>query len=394
MSPFVVLTVVLESGERLPCLVDRTTWIPVRVGTRWAVRYRRYRVQSSTLESNLRVLGRIYEWAERIGGLDLDDYLTSGSSLNARQIESMVLYFRTRGQGTETVVGSDPGALDHHLSIAENFLKWALDSDNRGGVRTLTLEQLSAQRAHLEQVFRSLRTGTKQSQRIQPLSDQELASLRRTLAPKTESGADWVFPRGVFYRHAQLRNWLMVETALELGLRRGELLKLRLDSIPRGSDDGLQILRRPDDPHDSRQREPAVKTAERVVPVSRSLLSLFRAYLISKPPLGRVTGKTPYLFVTGTGAPLSVKASDDIMRAIARHSGIVPMSWHRLRHTWAERVAEVLAEQPNGMDKPNYLGGWTNPQSSKRYIQNTIAKQASDAMRSYQSRLYKEGSSR
>jgi len=123
MSPHVVLTVVLESGERLPCLVDRATWIPVRVGTRWAVRYRRHRVQSSTLESNLRVLGRIYDWAGRIGGLDLDDHLTSGNSLNARQIESMVLYFRTRGQDAETVVGSDPGALDHHLSVAENFLK-------------------------------------------------------------------------------------------------------------------------------------------------------------------------------------------------------------------------------------------------------------------------------
>jgi hypothetical protein len=56
MSPHVVLTVVLESGERLPCLVDRATWIPVRVGTRWAVRYRRRRVQSSTLESNLRFI--------------------------------------------------------------------------------------------------------------------------------------------------------------------------------------------------------------------------------------------------------------------------------------------------------------------------------------------------
>ena len=76
----------------------------------------------STLESNLRVLGRIYEWARRSAGVDLDDHLTSGSGLDARQIESMVLYFRTRGEGTETVVGSDPGALDHHVSVAENFL--------------------------------------------------------------------------------------------------------------------------------------------------------------------------------------------------------------------------------------------------------------------------------
>jgi len=86
----------------------------------------------------------------------------------------------------------------------------------------------------MEQVFRSLRTGTKPSERIQPLNEQELASLRRVLAPKTECGRDWVFPKGVFYRHAQLRNWLMVETGLELGLRRGELLKFAIGLYPAG----------------------------------------------------------------------------------------------------------------------------------------------------------------
>jgi integrase len=105
-----------------------------------------------------------------------------------------------------------------------------------------------------------------------------------------------------------------------------------------------------------------------------------------------VTGKTPYLFVTGAGAPLSMKAADDIMRTIGRHSGVTPLSWHRLRHTWAERMAEVFAEQANGMDKLVYLGGWTNPQSPKRYTQNAIARQASEAMRRYHSRLYSEDS--
>src|SRR6266571_4657060 len=71
-SSLVVLTVVLESGERLPCLVDRATWIPARVAMRWAVRYRRYRVQFSTLENNLRTVGRTYAWAESVGGFDLE----------------------------------------------------------------------------------------------------------------------------------------------------------------------------------------------------------------------------------------------------------------------------------------------------------------------------------
>src|SRR5437879_9400156 len=104
-SSLVVLTVVLESGERLPCLVDRATWIPARVAIRWAVRYRRYRVQSSTLENNLRTVGRIYEWAERVGGFDLDDYLTSGKTLTARHIESMALHFRIRGERAENKRG-------------------------------------------------------------------------------------------------------------------------------------------------------------------------------------------------------------------------------------------------------------------------------------------------
>jgi len=392
ISSLVVLTVVLESGERLPCLVDRSTWIPVRVAMRWTVRYRRYRVQSSTLENNLRTVGRIYGWAKRTGGFDLDDYLTSGKTLTARHIESMALYFRTRGESAETIAGSDPGVLDHQLSVAENFLQWALDSDNRGGVCTLTLEELSTQRSHMEQVFRSLRIGARPSQRIQPLSESELEALRRVLIPKNESADRWTFPKGVFRQHTQLLNWLMVETALELGLRRGELLKLRLDSLPRGSDDGLRVLRRPDDPHDSRQREPAVKTAERVMPVSRSLLSLFRAYLTLSPPVGRLSGKTPYLFVTRAGMPLSIKASDDIMRAIRRHSGVAPLSWHRFRHTWAERMAEVLADQANGMDKLIYLGGWTNRHSPRRYIQNAIARQAGESLRKYHDQLYSKDS--
>jgi integrase len=109
--------------------------------------------------------------------------------------------------------------------------------------------------------------------------------------------------------------------ALELGIRRGELLKLRLDSLPRGAHDGVLILRRPDDPNDSRPHEPAVKTAERAIPASRTLLCAIRAYLTYPPPLGRVSGKSPYLFVARSGAPLSSDRADDVIVAIGRHSG-------------------------------------------------------------------------
>lgn len=40
-------------------------------------------------------------------------------------------------------------------------------------------------------------------------------------------------------------------------------------------------------------------------------------YLTSSPPLGRVSGKSPYLFVTRSGSPVSIDTADDIIVARA-----------------------------------------------------------------------------
>ncbi len=392
--PFCVLRLVLDTGERLPCLVDRETWLPARVATRWAMRYRRYRVQSSTLADNLRILGLLYTWARTSGGFELDDHLTAGKMLTPRQIEAFASTLRMPDAldiGAESSAVSplmDAGTYDHSLSIIEMFLTWALDSMNRGGRSVLTLEQLSAERAQLSYLFQSLRMGVRPSERMEPLEEQEIVSIRQTIGPMREGEGSWVFPRSVFAEHTRLRNWLMFEMALELGVRRGELLKLRLDSLPRGSDDGIRILRHPDDPADSRTNEPAVKTAERVIPASRALLSALRAYMTLPPPLGRVRGKSLYLFVTEKGSPLSLDRADDVIQDISRHSGITPLSWHRLRHTWSERWAERLLSLPNGKDVLQYLGGWANPHSPDRYIQHTVAQQAGELVRAYQQTLY------
>ena len=37
-------------------------------------------------------------------------------------------------------------------------------------------------------------------------------------------------------------------------------------------------------------------------------------------------------------------------------------------------MAEVLADQANGMDRLVYLGGWKSSSSASRYIQRAIAK--------------------
>ncbi len=409
-APHTVIHLKLDSGERLPCLVDSETWIPARVATRWAVRYRRYRVQSSTLANNLRALRQVYNWAKTVGNFNLDDFLTTGGILDARQIESLAFYLRTGGEaivaGIILPTGSSqqperfpsPSTFDHQLAVAEDFLIWALDSANRGGTSSLTLEQLYAHRIRLSEIFRSLRVGAAQSRRKEPLTDEAVKRIREVIAPETDQQGrlltndkgSLLFASSRFSKGTELRNWLMFETALELGLRRGELLKLRLDSLPRGNNDGVRILRLPDDKADSRLNEPSVKTAERVIPASRRLLMAFRAYLTAPQPQGRVSGKSPYVFVTNGGEPISLDAANDIIQSISRLSG-VSLSWHSLRHTWAERMGDLLADKPNGPDQLKYLGGWTNSQSPNRYIQNAIAKQAAATLRKHQEEIYNLG---
>ena len=382
---FSVLHIVLDTGERIPCLVDAASWIPARVALRWAMRYRRYRVQSSTLAANLRVLGKVYRWTQETAGFDLDDLLTGGRTLQNREIESLARSFR----GNTSAQELDTGAFDQHLAIAEDFLKWSLDSENRGGRRSLDLAQLAQERNRIGLILRSLRSGAHASDRIEPLEEAEIRAIRNSIGPQRDAQGTLSFPE-VFSAHTRLRNWLMFEVALELGIRRGELLKLRLDSLPRGGDDGIRVLRRPDDPHDSRSKEPAVKTAERVIPASRNLLAAIRAYLTYPRPLGRVSGRSPYMFVARSGSPVSMDTADDVIASIGEYSGVSPLSWHRLRHTWAERMAEAFADQPNGMDRLVYLGGWTNPQLAARYIQRALASQAKAAVRNYHRKLYGE----
>ena len=140
--------------------------------------------------------------------------------------------------------------------------------------------------------------------------------------------------------------------------------------------------------HEIHEPEPTVKTAERAIPAPRELLLAFRTYLTMPPPIGRVRGKSLYVFASREGDPLSLDRTDDIIQAIGRYSGVSSLSWHRFRHTWAEKMADKLYGEPNGMEQLAYLGGWTNLGSPDRYIQRAKRRYAEDHLRSYQNTLY------
>ena len=162
-SPFQVLSIVHDNGERLPCLVHRESWLPVRLANRWAVRYRRYHVQSSTLRRNLHELSKLYQWAATLLPSGLDDHLLQDHLLTPRHIESFAAFLLNIRRSTQV------NTANFQLMIAENFLVWALYPANRGGVSSRSLNELTAERAHLKLLFQSLLLPFSPSPRQQPL---------------------------------------------------------------------------------------------------------------------------------------------------------------------------------------------------------------------------------
>jgi len=386
-SDLTIIPLVLKTGERLPCLVYTATWLPAKLATRWIVCHRRHRVQSATLRDNLYAIRRLYIWTTHVAQIPLEAVLLNGETLTPRQLEGFIAHLRTASRARGAPVVSS-NTVNKTLYAVEDFLLWAWDQANPPQPYP-QLGERYALRSQLVQGLRSLRYRSHPSRRYQPLSDTDIAAVRMTLVPQPQADGSHEFPN-TFTATNALRNWLMVEMALELGLRIGELLKLRLDSLPRGPQRLLLVRRYPDDPHDTRTHEPAVKTAERGLPLSAPLLATLRAYVTGKPPLGRATSGSPYLFVTDEGHALSRGRANDIWAVVSRHSGVSPLSWHRLRHTWAEHMAAYLMDVPNGLDQLMYLGGWTNPQSPQRYMQNALAARAQTYLLAWQQSIYQE----
>ncbi|MGI8467807.1 MAG: tyrosine-type recombinase/integrase [Pyrinomonadaceae bacterium] len=382
----------LNSGERLPALINELG-IPVKVANRFILNYRRHHVQSSTLGNNLRDIGIAYLWADEVLGIDLDSFLLEGKVLNNRLITSLADYLRCRNLGSSPKFSS-LSIFNNRLYTSKMFFVWSLDNNYRGGKSFFNFDELYTAESRISKAFNLHNIPGNHSISHKPLLEEEIKLIQKAISPILTNGK-LIFPKNNFMPQTRLRNFLMFEFALNFGLRKGELLKVRLDCLPRGNNTELKVLRLPDDPSDTRRNEPNVKGAERFINIPQYLLSFIRVYLTTQSEEGRPSNKNPYLFLSRDGDPLSICSANDVIGRIGKISGVNDLCWHRLRHTWAERTADLLSDQNKNKEETSadllqYLGGWRNPQSAKTYIQNSIRRQANEALINYQSNLYEE----
>jgi len=165
--------------------------------------------------------------------------------------------------------------------------------------------------------------------------------------------------------NAKLRNELLVRWLYDLGLRRGELLTIRVSDIDFQSRE-LLVVRHPNDPEDPRKRQPNVKTRGRLLPLDKELTDLTYAYITNVRRTQPQAKLHDFLFVAiGTVAPLSLAAVNKVFVAL-RHkcpSLGANLSPHVLRHTWNDSFSDLMDKNNVPAEKENKwrsrLMGWS-----------------------------------
>ncbi|HHM7088338.1 TPA: site-specific integrase [Pseudomonas aeruginosa] len=170
----------------------------------------------------------------------------------------------------------------------------------------------------------------------------------------------------------QLRNALMFTILRFTGMRRGELLNLKIEDVDFAANT-LKVVRRPDAKGDTRRHQPTSKTLPRRMALLPELIEKIWVYVMkerNKVPGARKHG---YLFVTHKAGPtqgsaLSISAFGKLMGDLAEVVAGAGFHAHALRHNWNydfSRLADAKGMTPEQEQKTrSYLMGWSETSDS------------------------------
>lgn len=245
------------------------------------------------------------------------------------------------------------------LTAIANYLGW-LSTHLLDKAKPDVVEQIDMMCTQIK-ARRPQKKGRNNDKRDKSLSDEQLDVLFEVMRP----GSD-INP---FSKLVQRRNRLIILLLFHLGIRRGELLDIRVRDID-FSKNQLRIVRRADEADDIRTDEPNAKTLGRVLPLGNVLAKELHDYITldrRKVPNAR---QSDFLIVTHKegptqGQPISKSAYYKViavMRTISPQ--LYAISGHMLRHTWNRRFSERM----DCMDSPpsearqelirSFLMGW------------------------------------
>lgn len=199
--------------------------------------------------------------------------------------------------------------------------------------------------------------------------------------------------------HARARNWLIVRLLYDLGIRRGELLGVRVSDFNFQANE-LFIARRADAPEDPRRLQPNAKTQARLLPLGDELVRIVREYVLKyRRGVGRARRHDYLLVANGSGDPLSIAALAKVFVSLRCGIPTLPrdLSPHLLRHTWNDNFSELMDSREVSPELETKLRsrlmGWSETSTSAAtYTKRHVRRKAAEASLDLQSKLWERES--
>jgi integrase len=345
----------LQSGERTVDLIDVETGLPLIEPTLYALkRLRSKHLALNTIEAHLRAI-MLFELVLRIHNIDLNARLHAGALLSLSEIEDIVDCCKLRiervielldlklNAKNNKVISLDPfrrlprSNKRRAVSSYRDRVAYIRDYVNERAIRSLqsverdseSYLRLEAARNHTFSMFTArVPSKPKPKKPKVSLSESQIDKLWEVIDPRAEQNPF----KGEFVR---FRNNLILQWFILLGLRRGELMGIRVEDIDL-SEKKVRVERRPDSTSDPRKKEGNAKTISGEIPISDDLLLATHEYL-TNPNLrpAQSDGNSPFLFVSRGGSPITNSGIAHIFRKIRESVPELPLdlSPQVCRHT-------------------------------------------------------------
>lgn len=378
-----------SDGERHAILVDEAG-VPLFYPTLWVtVTLRGGAKAVNTIQNALNAIKCLYAWQDA-SAMNLEQRFSAGGFLEANEVHSLRDFLQeplgnkiSLAQKRKMVSASSQYA---RMSVAAEYIGFLARRLNPSSEE---IEQrINKMMAQIKANRPNQRTKTMDGDRDEKhLDDAALDALEARLKPGVEGNP--------FTDYAvQFRNAVMFALLRATGLRRGELLNLRVDDINFAAN-VLRIVRRPDSKQDYRLYQPVAKTRERQFPLDAELANRVYEYVTKYRNRFAAAKRHGYLFITHApgpfqGAPLSNSGFGGVIERIKEIAG--GFHAHKLRHHWNYSFSSLSAEKgllaAREEKLRSYLMGWEpNSGTAAIYNRRHIKKEAAESMLELQRKM-------
>lgn len=408
-----VKTIVTSSGERLPILLGRDG-LPIFEATVFSLSEIRSRNRASnTIDSYLRSI-MVFLLFLDLRNINLEERLNVGHLLTLGEIEDLVGICRLPVEQIHSLLDEvkviskqtissvvsleklrkisskneeiriDASSAATRLRNIRDYLKWlSLARISKHGIDVSLRLSLESSIQHTSNAIEArLPSGAQKYSGIDQREGLEPEVVSRILEVANSQSQENPWSD----EHSKYRNELIILWLLSCGLRRGELLNIRISDL-NFRESTVVVVRRADDLGDPRTNQPKVKTRGREIPLSAGLMDKTNAYIMNHRSAIRGARKHDFLFVASdSGAPLSIPSLNKIFTVLKKKfpefaNNLFP---HIMRHTWNDTFSEEMDKNRVGEEQEkkarSYLMGWSETSgTAATYTRRHIRKKAQAA---------------